>query len=263
MHGYSSYDYDNSASDEENSEDGRDSAAAESRLQDIDEKRQEYEEEIDDQVRVKRAVKQQLNDLEKRFQELLTLIKKSLKKLLTEATDIKPQVSIPLINEPRGILFESLVKKYYQDNGYSVTTTTKTNDDGIDLVVKKNGETILVQCKQGNSYIKKQAEKFRELVGTLAIQNKKEGHLWFSNTEETTRRVSGIVNRIHERYKVVLFHKADVKNLIYSFQDVELLEFFKQTLAKVTRRKLTHEIQPLEPSVFDVSDPDCDDEYYY
>ena len=44
--------------------------------------------------------------------------------------------------------FEKLVGEIYRRKGYTITETGGEGPDGgVDLVLKKNGETILVQCK--------------------------------------------------------------------------------------------------------------------
>src|SRR5208337_454126 len=44
--------------------------------------------------------------------------------------------------------FERLVGEAYRQQGYTITETGGEGPDGgVDLVLKKNGETILVQCK--------------------------------------------------------------------------------------------------------------------
>jgi restriction system protein len=44
--------------------------------------------------------------------------------------------------------FEHLVGEIYRRRGYSVVETDEGADGGVDLVARRNGETLLVQCKQ-------------------------------------------------------------------------------------------------------------------
>ena len=46
-----------------------------------------------------------------------------------------------------GLTFESELGDLYRRLGYDVETTPVTGDDGIDLVLKKDGLTTIVQCK--------------------------------------------------------------------------------------------------------------------
>ena len=43
--------------------------------------------------------------------------------------------------------FEGAVGKLYKKMGYKVTITQGTGDGGVDLILKKDGETTIVQCK--------------------------------------------------------------------------------------------------------------------
>lgn len=46
-----------------------------------------------------------------------------------------------------GYGFEYICAKIFRLNGYLVEQTPKSNDGGKDLIIKKNGETIYVECK--------------------------------------------------------------------------------------------------------------------
>lgn len=67
--------------------------------------------------------------------------------------------------------FEELVGEAYRRQGYTVYENTSAGPDGgIDLTLKKNGELILVQCKQWRN-IKVGVDKVRELYGVQTAQN--------------------------------------------------------------------------------------------
>jgi restriction system protein len=66
--------------------------------------------------------------------------------------------------------FEALVGEAFRRKGYSVTETGGGGaDGGIDLVLKKEGETFLVQCKQWKAY-KVSVTTVRELYGVMAAE---------------------------------------------------------------------------------------------
>jgi len=66
--------------------------------------------------------------------------------------------------------FEALVGEAFRRKGYSVTETGGGGaDGGIDLVLKKEGETFLVQCKQWKAY-KVSVNTVRELYGVMAAE---------------------------------------------------------------------------------------------
>ena len=66
--------------------------------------------------------------------------------------------------------FEALVGEAFRRKGYTVTETGGGGaDGGIDLALKKEGETFLVQCKQWKAY-KVSVNTVRELYGVMAAQ---------------------------------------------------------------------------------------------
>ena len=66
--------------------------------------------------------------------------------------------------------FEALVGEVFRRTGYAVTETGGGGaDGGIDLILKKDGETFLVQCKQWKAY-KVGVSTVRELYGVMAAQ---------------------------------------------------------------------------------------------
>ena len=70
--------------------------------------------------------------------------------------------------------FEHLVGEIYRRRGYAVMETPQGADGGIDLVARRDGEVLLVQCKQwrtrdvGVSVV-------RELLGVVAAQGASRG----------------------------------------------------------------------------------------
>ena len=66
--------------------------------------------------------------------------------------------------------FEALVGEAFRRKGYTVTETGGGGaDGGIDLALKKEGETFLVQCKQWKAY-KVGVATVRELYGAMAAE---------------------------------------------------------------------------------------------
>ncbi len=66
--------------------------------------------------------------------------------------------------------FEALVGEAFRRKGYSVTETGGGGaDGGIDLALKKEGETLLVQCKQWKA-TKVGVSTVRELYGVMAAE---------------------------------------------------------------------------------------------
>gem|GEM_PF-6126397 len=76
--------------------------------------------------------------------------------------------------------FEELVGEAYRRLGYSVMENTGTGPDGgVDLVLKKDGNTILVQCKQWGSW-KIGIKVVREMYGIMTAKHASGAHycLW-------------------------------------------------------------------------------------
>ncbi|MNZ98477.1 Mrr restriction system protein [compost metagenome] len=65
--------------------------------------------------------------------------------------------------------FELLVGEAFRLRGYAVEETASGPDGGVDLVLRKDGEKLLVQCKQWRAY-KVGVSVIRELYGVMAAQ---------------------------------------------------------------------------------------------
>jgi len=57
-------------------------------------------------------------------------------------------MSIYVVDEMRGIEFESFLKNLYKEMGYEVIQTKPSGDQGADLVVKRFGEKTVIQAKR-------------------------------------------------------------------------------------------------------------------
>ena len=64
-----------------------------------------------------------------------------------------------------GIEFEREMGTLFSYFGYTVESTPRSGDQGIDLILRKNGETTLVQCKSRKSPVGPAVA--RELLGSL------------------------------------------------------------------------------------------------
>lgn len=63
--------------------------------------------------------------------------------------------------------FESFTAEAYRWQGYTVIETPDGPDNGIDLVLRKDGEKTYVQCTHWKANCVG-VEKIRELLGTMA-----------------------------------------------------------------------------------------------
>ena len=62
-------------------------------------------------------------------------------------------IKIDDIDMMTGIEFENFLKKYFLQQGYSATLTKNTGDQGIDLIIEKQGARIGIQAKRYNSSV--------------------------------------------------------------------------------------------------------------
>lgn len=92
--------------------------------------------------------------------------------------------------------FELLVGEAFRQRGYAVTETGDGVDGGIDLVLTRNGEQFLVQCKHWKSGARVSVMVIRELLGVMASQNAKGGFVvasgGFTKDAEEFARQNGI-----------------------------------------------------------------------
>lgn len=89
--------------------------------------------------------------------------------------------------------FEALVGEAFRRKGYAVSETGGgAADGGIDLALKKEGETFLVQCKQWKAY-KVSVTTVRELYGVMAAEGATGGFVVTSGvfTDEARAFASG------------------------------------------------------------------------
>ena len=77
--------------------------------------------------------------------------------------------------------FEDLVGEAYKRKGYVVTETTSGADGGVDIILKKGGEKLLVQCKQWRM-VKVGVKVVRELYGVVAAEGASGGVVISSGT---------------------------------------------------------------------------------
>jgi restriction system protein len=98
------------------------------------------------------------------------------------------------LNEMSWQDFERLVGEYYRRNGFLVTREGGNGSDGgIDLVLRKDKEMYLVQCKQWKAY-KVGAQSVREFYGVMASRGAVGGYFVTSGiyTEDAQTFVRGL-----------------------------------------------------------------------
>jgi restriction system protein len=92
--------------------------------------------------------------------------------------------------------FEELVAEAYRREGYSVEHTGgAAPDGGVDVVLRRNGQTTLVQCKHWKTWTVG-VKIVRELRGVMASENADYGIVVTSGTFTSEARVFAQENRI-------------------------------------------------------------------
>lgn len=86
-------------------------------------------------------------------------------KLYTDALQVYQQTLEEYWMSLKGVLFEDKLGRLYRKLGYHVEMTSVSNDKGIDLILKKDGKSIIVQCKGHKNPVGPSVA--RELYGTL------------------------------------------------------------------------------------------------
>jgi len=90
---------------------------------------------------------------------------------------MKGQTSIETIRNLSWRRFEELVGEAYRQVGYFVIGNPSPGaDGGVDLIAQKDGETILIQCKQWKAY-KVGVKTVREMFGLFNSERANEVHI--------------------------------------------------------------------------------------
>ena len=94
------------------------------------------------------------------------------------------QTSIDSIRQLSWRDFEQLISEAYRKQGYQVVETEDGPDGGVDLILRKDGKKILVQCKHWKKQ-KVGVKEVRELNGVVAAKGAYSGILVTSGTFTT------------------------------------------------------------------------------
>jgi restriction system protein len=108
------------------------------------------------------------------FASIAGLIKRGNQELLfAKASSGSPLANV---NKMDWYEFEQLMAAAFRKKGYTVQDTDYGPDGGIDLVLKRNDETYLVQCKHWKTY-KVGVKIVRELYGVIAATGSAGGYV--------------------------------------------------------------------------------------
>lgn len=101
--------------------------------------------------------KESLNEARHRYQDLLRQLQSRRNKLLSTEWRLL-----------RGIPFEEFLKEVFEELGYQVTTTKTSGDQGVDLILEKDGKCIAIQAKG-----------YAESVGNSSVQQAHAGMVYY------------------------------------------------------------------------------------
>jgi len=108
--------------------------------------------------------------------------------------NIESRSDVAAMNEISWQDFERLIAEYYRRNGFTVNREGGNGSDGgIDLILRRNKEMYLVQCKQWKAY-KVGVQPVREFYGVMASRGADGGYFITSGiyTEDAQAFVRGL-----------------------------------------------------------------------
>lgn len=132
--------------------------------------------------------------------------------------DVQEGATVSVLNGMSWQEFELLVGEAFRRGGYSVVESGGGGaDGGVDLVLHKNGEKSLVQCKQWRAY-KVGVQDIRELYGVMAAEGAAHGFVVTSGvfTQEAKDFASG--------RNIELVDGAELKQIINRVQPPSVQE---------------------------------------
>lgn len=110
---------------------------------------------------------------------------------------------IDTIDQMKGIEFEHLLNYYFKELGYKSQMTKATNDYGADLILKKDGDTVIVQAKRYNSKIGIKA--VQEAIGAVTYYSADKGMVITNNyfTKQAITLAKSAEIELWDREKII------------------------------------------------------------
>ena len=133
---------------------------------------------------------------------------------------VEARTDVSALNEMTWEDFEMLVSEYYRRQGFKVSREGGNGPDGgIDLVLRRDEELHLVQCKQWRAY-KVGVQPVREFYGVMAAKGAAAGYFVTSGlfTADAENFVQGLnlelINGENLRKMIAAAQKAPVKDVL-------------------------------------------------
>ena len=98
-------------------------------------------------------------------------------------------------------VFEEKVAELFAKRGFTVSVTSKTNDEGKDIVIKKNGQIKYVECKRFNEQTKVSRPVVQKLFGVITADGVNEGII--VTTSEFTQEAIDFSNKMNGRIQLI------------------------------------------------------------
>lgn len=103
--------------------------------------------------------------------------------------------------------FEIFVAKIFEQNGYYVYHTRKTNDGGKDIIVEKNNIKIYIECKYWNAHNAIGREAIQKLVGAAIMDGVQNAiFITTSGYNQNAITAANMINR-QDNFKIELWGK--------------------------------------------------------
>lgn len=103
--------------------------------------------------------------------------------------------------------FEIFVAKIFEQNGYYVYHTRKTNDGGKDIIVEKNNIKIYIECKYWNAHNAIGREAIQKLVGAAIMDDVQNAiFITTSGYNQNAITAANMINR-QDNFKIELWGK--------------------------------------------------------
>ena len=97
--------------------------------------------------------------------------------------------------------FEKKIAELFEKKGYSATVTSKTNDEGKDIIIKKNGQIKYVECKRFNEQSKVSRPIVQKLFGVMTADGVNEGII--VTTSEFTQEAIDFCTKMNGRIQLI------------------------------------------------------------
>lgn len=126
------------------------------------------------------------------------------------------------IDNMDGFEFEEFCYNVFKANGYKAKLTPKTNDGGKDIILKKDNQTIYVECKHYSEENKITVNLIHKLISACTLDDIKYGI--FITTSSYTKSAIDIKDK--SRYiNLDLWYKDDILELCNNIDSSTLINF--------------------------------------